>query len=331
MPIIYPSRQFEGSDLGLEDSVILSGADVSEVLKEELGNILWIGEHEGFCWCPGSHLHTARDGRKDCKLYVSPVPTLSCFHSSCREVVEATTKRLRHLLMDVTKQGKREKLTEEQEAEMARVRAREALRQRAATSRQSIILSNPWPADGLPAASPSSIPRDASEHWREIMGFFSPDDVVWAGTIYDSGRPQHSTAFRRAVDWLKFDEVPGQFTCPSAFKPGSFSRTNANVERRPFFVVESDELDRNSIAAVLRWIRQEVGLRLRAIVDTAGKSLHGWFEYPPPEELEDLRIVLPELGCDPKMFGASQPCRLPGAMRDGKVQKLLFLDKGGVL
>ena len=85
-------------------------------------------------------------------------------------------------------------------------------------------------------------------------------------------------------------------------------------------------MDRNGIAAVFHWIRTKVGLPLRAIVDTAGKSLHGWFDYPPAAELDDLRIVLPELGCDPKMFGASQPCRMPGALRDGKMQTLIFLN-----
>ena len=329
MPIIPPSRYFEGSDLGLDDPVIHSGADVSETLKEELGPITWISDTEGFCHCPGAHLHTARDGRKDCKIYLGSVPSLYCFHSSCSEVVQATVKRVRRLLADLTGQIVPARPTAEQKAMQVKMQQREDLRKRAATSRCSIIQANPWPVLGIPAASTSAIPSDTSLHWREIMGLFGTDDVIWAGTIYDSGQPRHSRAFRRVEDWLNEAEVPGQFTCPSTFKAGSFSRGNASVQRRPFFVVESDELDRDSIASVFRWIRQDVGLRLRAIVDTAGKSLHGWFEYPPPEELEDLRIVLPELGCDPKMFGASQPCRLPGALRDGKVQKLLFLDKGG--
>jgi hypothetical protein len=36
--------------------------------------------------------------------------------------------------------------------------------------------------------------------------------------------------------------------------------------------------------------------------------------------------MLPELGCDAKMFNASQPCRLPGALRDGNFQKLIYLN-----
>jgi hypothetical protein len=67
-------------------------------------------------------------------------------------------------------------------------------------------------------------------------------------------------------------------------------------------------------------------LELVAIVDTAGKSLHGWFRYPEHEfVVDDLKLVLPALQCDPKLFTPSQPVRLPGALRDGKYQKLVYL------
>ena len=123
------------------------------------------------------------------------------------------------------------------------------------------------------------------------------------------------------------EAVPGHYVCPSTFKAGSFSRSKDNLVRRAFLVVESDELDKDTIGAVFRWLRDKVGLNLRCIVDTAGKSLHGWFDFPPPEELDDLRVMLPELGCDPKMFTATQPCRLPGALRAGQYQKLIYLAK----
>jgi hypothetical protein len=74
-------------------------------------------------------------------------------------------------------------------------------------------------------------------------------------------------------------------------------------------------------------MKEQVGMNLRAVVDTAGKSLHAWFDYPPASIVEDLKIALPELGCDPKLFTASQPVRLPGALRDGKYQKLIYLGK----
>jgi hypothetical protein len=111
------------------------------------------------------------------------------------------------------------------------------------------------------------------------------------------------------------------------FREGSTSRSNANVERRQFLVVESDVLSRDEVGAVFRLMHKRLGLQLHCIVDTGGKSLHAWFRPPSePARLARLRAGLTGLGCDPRMFNASQPARLPGAMRDGNLQRLIWLD-----
>jgi len=61
-------------------------------------------------------------------------------------------------------------------------------------------------------------------------------------------------------------------------------------------------------------------------VDTAGKSLHGWFDFPGDGCIPTLKEHLTALKCDPNMFRPSQPCRLPGALRDGKYQRLIYFD-----
>jgi len=81
------------------------------------------------------------------------------------------------------------------------------------------------------------------------------------------------------------------------------------------------------VGAVFRWLSVGCGLKLVAIVDTGGKSLHGWFEFE-EDLLTDLKLVLPAYQCDPKLFTPSQPVRLPGILRDGVVgryQKLVYL------
>jgi hypothetical protein len=66
--------------------------------------------------------------------------------------------------------------------------------------------------------------------------------------------------------------------------------------------------------------------RLHCIIDTAGKSLHGWFEAPRNKVLENrLKAGLVAFGCDPKVFTYSQPVRVPGAFRDGRLQRLVWL------
>jgi hypothetical protein len=163
-------------------------------------------------------------------------------------------------------------------------------------------------------------------HWGLLLNLFEDDDVVWIGNIYESGQPHHARHFRTKRQWLDGRFVSGQFTCPSTFKADSYSRSNENVAMRRFLVVESDTLSKDDIGGVFRWMDKKAGQKLRAIVDTAGKSLHGWFDYPDTDTLETLKVMLPELGCDAKMFNASQPCRLPGALRDGNFQKLIYLN-----
>jgi hypothetical protein len=327
MPIIKPSRKFEGSDPALGP---LSPEELQEAIEDLMGSILWISKNEEFCSCPGSHLHTTRDADKDCKIYLEPVPTISCFHSSCRIIVEETTRNLGHLMWGGIEPSKK-KLTPEETAKIAQVRAREAMRRQAATSRRRILRDYAWTYDEIRKDSPQKVPDSPARQWREHLSIFNKDDVIWVGDLYQSGKPEHASRFKTYIEWINTSiAAPAQFTCGSTFKGGSYSRGNANLVRRAFLIVESDELDRNTIGAVFRWMKEKVGLTLRCIVDTAGKSLHGWFEFPAEEELNDLRIILPELGCDPKMFTASQPCRLAGALRDGRYQKLIYFQDGGV-
>ena len=173
------------------------------------------------------------------------------------------------------------------------------------------------------------------DDWQLILKLFKPDDVVWIGTKKnDSANDNHppdwiqycKTRFRPVAEWLKEEQCPGILTCPNTFKPGTHSRRDAEVLARRFLVLESDTLDKNKVCAVFKWTEQFA--RLRAIVDTAGKSLHAWFEMTAPDVLAELETILPQLGCDAAMFTPSQPCRLPGAVRPdtGRVQSLLYLD-----
>jgi hypothetical protein len=67
---------------------------------------------------------------------------------------------------------------------------------------------------------------------------------------------------------------------------------------------------------------------LHCIIDTAGKSLHAWFGAPRNATLEGrLKAGLEALGCDPKVFTYSQPVRVPGAYRDGRMQRLIWLNQ----
>lgn len=300
---------------------------ISEIAERVLGEIAWLDETTGYCECPGSRQHTTPNGHRDCIVYLEPVPTLHCVHASCGEDIKRANHELRRALSGAGESapGKPKRLTAEQKQRLAEARRCEGIRLKAFAGRARLLSENHWPLAAIMASSPASVPDEATDHWRLLLGRFHPDDVVWIGDKCDSGSPQHQRCFRTAREWLQQPSVAGPLICPSTFQPGTHRRSNETVVARRFLVVESDTLGKDEVGAVFRWLRDKVGLKLAAIVDTAGKSLHAWFALPKPDELAELRLVLPVLGCDPKLFTPSQPVRLPGAMRDGRHQRLVYL------
>jgi hypothetical protein len=84
--------------------------------------------------------------------------------------------------------------------------------------------------------------------------------------------------------------------------------------------------DGTVLRAVFAYLRRRLHYDLHCIVDTAGKSLHGWFDAPRSKVLENrLKAGLVVFGCDPKVFTYSQPVRVPGAWREGRLQRLIWL------
>ena len=166
------------------------------------------------------------------------------------------------------------------------------------------------------------------EHYGAFLSLFHDADNIWIGDIKDSGR--HPQNFRRKEEWEKLSLPIGQFTTGAVFTPGSISRSNDRVDQRLYLVVESDTLQKAQVGAVFQLMRDLFRMKLYAVVDTGGKSLHGWFEVPKKKEWEDqLKAFLVPLGCDPATFKPSQPVRIPGAKRNENTQSLLWFCKEG--
>ena len=277
-----------------------------------------INAEQGFITCPGKLWHTTANADADCKLFHNDDGTVHiyCHHKSCRDIINRINRRLATIHKRNRKKRSRrpipgldrERLTKE--------------------ARRELLERFVWPCDKIIADSDDAIHEPVEQHHHQIFGMFADDDIVWCGRdVRDTGSPGHAWRFRKTIEWLGEHECPGQFIAPSTFKVGTYSRREANVVRPKFLVVESDTLGRDEVGAVFRWLNVRVGLRLRAIVDTAGKSLHGWFDYPDGRVFTRLEQWLPLFGCDPAMFNPAQPCRLPGALRDGRYQKLVFIQK----
>lgn len=113
-------------------------------------------------------------------------------------------------------------------------------------------------------------------------------------------------------------------------KRGSESiRCQANVREVRFVVVEFDrEPDRARQVALLSTLAELA--RLVLVVDSGGKSLHGWFEMAgkPLAERAKFFAAACLLGCDPSLWNHCAWVRMPGGLRKkdtGTVrQQILF-------
>jgi hypothetical protein len=185
-----------------------------------------------------------------------------------------------------------------------------------------------WPMAAILEESPLLVAeRDADEQFRTWLKLWPACSTVWIGDVYSSGRPEHRTHFRPVAEWYQIGPVMGNYTCGSSFKPGTYGRSNENLNGQRFLVVESDTLSKDEVGAIFAYLRRRLHYRLHCIIDTGGKSLHAWFDAPRNKVFENrLKAGLEVFGCDPKVFTYSQPVRVPGAWRDGKLQRLIWLE-----
>ena len=311
--------------------------DRRRIVEDLIGTVDWTESERGYCRCPGMELHTHRNAPRDCRVMIDRAPTIHCVHSSCSSAVADANHRLRSAV------GKAERghgttqlvprpVSPEEIARRRQAEEKRRLTERSRRSLEQIVANHQVEPAELFEESPVRLLDDPRDDWRLMLQLFPSEATVWIGdpknscddTADEARKATCREHFRPVAVWLKASCAPAQFTCPSSFKPGVHSRSNANVMCRPFLVVESDTLGKPEMLAVFEWMRSF--MRLRAVVDTGGKSLHGWFSYPDDAALAELRVILPALGFDEALFKASQPCRLPGAARGDKLQRLLWLD-----
>jgi len=325
--------------------------DPRQIAAGIVGVVDWQTEVSGFCRCPGEALHTHHNGKKDCRVSVDGAPTIYCFHSSCAPVVAEANRALRRATnqspWEITLPGGRVLRNGDVLQPSGEVLPREVIRERATGSglnlgdqiqleslRVTALRFKPelfenfrWPFAQILEDSPLLVAeRDAEDQFRTWLRLWPAHCHVWIGDIYSSGKPEHRTHFRPIADWYQIGPAMGNFTCGSSFKPGSFQRSNANCNGTRFMVVESDTLAKDEVGAIFAYLNRRLHFNLHAIIDTAGKSLHGWFDAPRDKLIEArLKAVLTVFGCDPKLFTYSQPVRVPGAYRDGKLQRIVWL------
>lgn len=291
-------------------------------------SITVLNPHTGHIQCPGGNLHTQPTAANHCTLHNNGgVLRIHCFHQSCRQVVEKYNRVLwKHSSRQ--RQVNQPVSTFPQMAAMSSVpKSSLAFQwQQPSSVLGKILQAYPWTYQDIINDPVGKVIAPDARHHLLLLNLFPSDDILWvAPGVRYSGGPAYARYFRPALDWSAEEKCPGVFICPNAFRPGVTSRCNVNIVQKRFLVVESDTLSKDEVGAVFRYL-MSLGFELKAVVDTAGKSLHGWFVYPGETEAKRLSRELPKLGCDPQMFSVSQPVRLPGALRNGNYQKLVYFN-----
>ncbi len=295
-----------------------------EIAEGILGSIRWEDPVTGYALCPGADTHSSAT-TDEVRIKVDGVPTMSCFHLSCRAAVEEANFELRSQI------GKAEAGLEPIERTHARMANRRrvlaAWRTEGAIMEAELVIALQQPVNPteLLSLSPQRITWREEVDWTHLIRLFDPCDTIWMGEITDS-RP---ACFKPVTEWLGWTRCPGSRICPSTFSNRCRERTTANVVHRRFLIVESDELALEQQAGLILHLAKT--WPLAAVVYSGGKSLHAWFRWVPTWDKKDalpIHQLLTALSCDPSAANAQQPFRLPGAIRPEKErwQCLLYLD-----
>lgn len=206
----------------------------------------------------------------------------------------------------------------------------------------SPYLSSDWRADFFHDSPLHLEPSHDGQTRQLIESLFEPQDILWMGDTYDSGQPAHRANFRPACEWLETQHLPPRLSA-GTYRQGSISRSHSHLVTQPYLIIESDDLighkpendrereeNRRLNAALMHFLADRFQLDLRALIDTGGKSLHGWFTHPGEEVKAALSRLLDGLAIDPAVFhrASCAPLRAPGCLHEvtGRRASLSYLN-----
>jgi len=186
----------------------------------------------------------------------------------------------------------------------------------------------------VPSLSPVAPDPQASEFRRFMQTAFAPTEVVCICDAVEEGRPVSAGSFIPIEEWLnRFDDPQSRILSPeregifvriNPFKPNLYSGSDNDVSAFRHVLVEFDDLPKPEQEKRLR----DSGLPITVLIDSGGKSIHGWVRVDAPSRKEwdarrdEIYRVIP--GIDAKNKNPSRYSRLPGAWRSPTSQQRLL-------
>ena len=191
----------------------------------------------------------------------------------------------------------------------------------------------------VPSLSPVAPDPQASEFRRFMQTAFAPTEVVCICDAVEEGRPVSAGSFITIEEWLnRFDDPQSRILSPeregifvriNPFKPNLYSGSDNDVSAYRHVLVEFDDLPKAEQEKRLR----DSGLPITVLIDSGGKSIHGWVRVDAPSRKEwdarrdEIYRVVP--GIDAKNKNPSRYSRLPGAWRSPTSQQRLLATRLG--
>lgn len=198
------------------------------------------------------------------------------------------------------------------------------------------------PVEALWESSPVRIDWPPEEDAARLLAaLYAPEEWLYIGGAQEPGIMGGN--IRTVREWLAHFEAGGD-SCPHIIpnpltgQPGpkkdgeGFTlRGDSCVAAWRYVVCEFDHVTHAAQAAF--WLAAR--LPLAVVVDSGGKSLHGWLRVDCPDadtwerevEQDLFPGLLAPLGADPACKNEARMSRTPGHLRDtGRIQRLLYLN-----
>lgn len=310
-----------------------------QIAESILGVIDWKSSDEGYCLCPGENFHTKANGKRDCKVMLAgnKPPTITCFHSSCSELIAEYNYKFRSEL------GKAE----------ARQNGQHGKRKSGAMNHHS-TKKNPSAVklDAVPRykiEGEIKLPEPMTDGTRALLRtVFQPGEGVRIAhaRLDDDGHevPADSGACLSREEWLrKLDAKNGN---PNGIFH-STSKTGIYITVNPMKVGGSKDsevtsyrhalIEFDNISPEEQWnLYAQSRIPCAAIISSGGKSIHAWAKVDARDRKEyDERVVqlyqhfeAAGYSVDSKNKNPSRFSRLPNCVRFSRRQELLALNTG---
>jgi len=152
-----------------------------------------------------------------------------------------------------------------------------------------------------------------------LQALFKPTDLVCLGRFVYSGKVYPLAEVLDNAEQAQYIVTsPMKGTTGKTMDGKDNARCLDNVGPRKYLVVENDSHSKEDQALLLQELHSLVPMAL--VVDTGGKSLHGWFEVAPLGKMAQtmFQAYAAMLGADISVFTRSSWVRMPGGLRREK-------------